>query len=100
MTFRRFVVFQHFTARTLIGILFEGKLSGIRRESVNYVGYYSQHEETMKNVIQNQVKLSLSLIISLHVLSPLGSVRGGESEGDIRRRHGGLQARSVVAENI
>jgi len=31
-----------------------GKLSGIRRESVNYVGYYSAHEETMKTVIQSQ----------------------------------------------
>jgi len=31
-----------------------GKLSGIRRESVNYVGYYSAHEETMKSVIQSQ----------------------------------------------
>jgi len=30
------------------------KLSGIRRESVNYVGYYSAHEETMKSVIQSQ----------------------------------------------
>jgi len=30
------------------------KLSGIRQESVNYVGYYSQHEETMKTVIQSQ----------------------------------------------
>ena len=31
------------------------KPSGIRRESVNYVGYYSAHEETMKSVIQSQV---------------------------------------------
>lgn len=34
----------------------KGKLSGIRKESVNYVGYYSQHEETMKALIQNQAK--------------------------------------------
>lgn len=33
---------------------YSGKLSGIRQESVNYVGYYSQHEETMKTVIQSQ----------------------------------------------
>ena len=31
-------------------------MSGIRKESVNYVGYYSQHEETMKALIQNQAK--------------------------------------------
>lgn len=40
----------------LMKIISEGKLSGIRRESVNYVGYYSQHEETMKTVIQNQAQ--------------------------------------------
>ena len=34
----------------------QGKLSGIRQESVNYVGYFSQHEETMKSVIQGQVR--------------------------------------------
>jgi len=34
------------------------KLSGIRRESVNYVGYYSAHEETMKTVIQSQSKMA------------------------------------------
>ena len=38
----------------LMKVFLEGKLSGIRRESVNYVGYYSQHEETMKTVIQSQ----------------------------------------------
>jgi len=31
-----------------------GKLGGIRQESVNYIGYYSEHEETMKNVIMAQ----------------------------------------------
>merc|ERR1719347_1646915 len=30
---------------------FTGKLSGIKRETVNYVGYYSAHEEKMKSVI-------------------------------------------------
>ena len=35
--------------------IYLGKLTGIRRESVNYVGYYSQHEETMKEVILSQV---------------------------------------------
>ena len=30
------------------------KLSGIKKESFNYVGYYSAHEETMKSVIQSQ----------------------------------------------
>ena len=34
-----------------------GKLGGIRQESVNYIGYYSEHEETMKNVIMAQVKI-------------------------------------------
>ena len=33
-----------------------GKLTGIRREAVNYVGYYSIHEEKMKEVIHSQVK--------------------------------------------
>ena len=36
-----------------------GKLSGIRRESVNYVGYYSAHEETMKTIIQSQVTIAI-----------------------------------------
>ena len=40
----------------------KGKLSGIRKESVNYVGYYSQHEETMKALIQNQAKAGKILI--------------------------------------
>ena len=31
-----------------------GRLSGIRSESVNYIGYYSAHEETMKAVIAEQ----------------------------------------------
>lgn len=35
-------------------LLEQSKLSGIRQESVNYVGYFSQHEETMKSVIQGQ----------------------------------------------
>jgi len=34
------------------------KLTGIRRESVNYVGYYSAHEETMKMVMQSQAKMA------------------------------------------
>ena len=29
----------------------ERKLSGIRQESVNYIGYHSEHDEIMKNVI-------------------------------------------------
>ena len=29
-------------------------MSGIRSESVNYIGYYSAHEETMKAVIAEQ----------------------------------------------
>jgi len=33
-----------------------GKLSGIRSESVNYIGYYSAHEETMKSVIAEQAR--------------------------------------------
>ena len=39
-----------------------GKLSGIRRESVNYVGYYSAHEETMKTIIQSQVTIIISIV--------------------------------------
>merc|ERR1719500_1048214 len=31
-----------------------GRLSGIRSESVNYIGYYSAHEETMKAMIAEQ----------------------------------------------
>ena len=42
-------------AKKLMTDVCAGKLSGIRRESVNYVGYYSAHEETMKTVIQSQV---------------------------------------------
>merc|ERR1712116_89056 len=31
-----------------------GRLSGIRSETVNYIGYYSAHEETMKAEIVKQ----------------------------------------------
>jgi len=33
-----------------------GRMSGIRSESVNYIGYYSAHEETMKAVIGEQAR--------------------------------------------
>ena len=37
-------------------------MSGIRGEAVNYVGYYSEHEENMKTVIQAQVCMALSFL--------------------------------------
>jgi len=46
------------TGGSIIKAQLLSKLSGIRRESVNYVGYYSAHEETMKTVIQSQSKMA------------------------------------------
>ena len=77
------MVSQHFSPRVIIGILFEGKLSGIRRESVNYVGYYSQHEETMKNVIQNQVNLNISRSTFPYFSSVLQAQSGEEKVKEI-----------------
>jgi hypothetical protein len=36
---------------------FAGKLSEIPSESVNYIGYCSAHEETMKSVIAEQARV-------------------------------------------
>lgn len=42
-----------------------GKLSGIKRESVYYVGYYSEHEEKMKMVIQDQARIGEERVTSV-----------------------------------
>ena len=88
-----------------------GKLSGIRSESVNYIGYYSAHEETMKSVIAEQARAGEERSAQMdymhsrtqctqctqahmHTCTPLYLQGGWSSEGC----HGGLQERSALAE--